>query len=79
MLKLFWINFTRNHRRWYFRHNNFQPEVDNDVISSLTVDNVSMDVRVKFGGSGDIRGADLVLNEHIEAYHISLTVVSYKK
>ena len=30
---------------------NFRPEVDNDVISGVTVDNVGMDVRAKFGDS----------------------------
>ena len=43
---------------------NFRPEVDNSVISSVAVDNVSMDIHVKFGdsmsnGSQDIQGADL--------------------
>ena len=46
-----------------------RPEVDNDVISGMTVDNVGMDVHVKFGdsrsnGFRDIRGADFVSNEH---------------
>ena len=47
---------------------NFRPEVDNDVISDTAVDNVSVDVPIKFGdsrsnGFRDIRGADFVLNE----------------
>ena len=47
---------------------NCRPEVDNDVISDVAVDNVSMDVRVKFGDSRsnffrDIGGADLISNE----------------
>ena len=42
---------------------NFRPEGDNDVISSVAVENVSVDVCVKFGdsrsnGFQDIRGAD---------------------
>ena len=49
-------------------HYNFRPEVDNDVISGVAVDYVSMDVRVKFGdsrsnGSRDIQEADFVSNE----------------
>ena len=48
-----------------FRYN-FRPE--DDVISSVDVDNVGMDVCVKFGdsksnGFRDIRGADFVSNE----------------
>ena len=47
---------------------NFQPEVDNDVISGKAVDNVGMDVPIKFGdsrlnGFQNIRGADFVSNE----------------
>ena len=47
---------------------NFRPEVDNDVISGIAVDNVGMDVPIKFGDSSsngfrDIRGADLLSNE----------------
>ena len=43
-------------------------EVDSDVISGIAVDNVSMDVPIKFGNSRsngftDIRGADFVSNE----------------
>ena len=30
---------------------NFRPEVDNDVISGIAVDNVGMDVSIKFGDS----------------------------
>ena len=42
---------------------NFRPEVDNDVISGMAVNNVGMDVSVDFGDSSsncfrDIRGAD---------------------
>ena len=56
----------------------FRPEVDNDVISSVTVDYVGLDVRVKFGdsrsnGSRNIRGADFASSEltnMIEAYLI---------
>ena len=78
MLKPFLGNSTRNRRRQYFRQfccYNFRPEVDNDVISGVVVDNAGMDVHVKFGysrsnGSRDIRGADFVSNEHIKAYHI---------
>ena len=33
-----------------FRYN-FRPEVDNDVMSGGSVDNVGVDVRVKFGDS----------------------------
>ena len=52
---------------------NFQPEVDNDVISSMALDNASMDVLIKFGesrsnGFWDIRGADFVSKEHGKAY-----------
>ena len=51
----------------FFRYN-FRPEVDNEVISGVAVDNVSMDVLLKFGdsssnGSRDIRGAVFVSNE----------------
>ena len=47
---------------------NFWPEVDNDVISSVALDYVSMDIHVKFddsrsNGSQDIQGADFVSNE----------------
>ena len=42
-----------------------RPEVDNGVISGMAVDNVGMDVPIKFGdsrpsGFRDIRGADFV-------------------
>ena len=42
-----------------------RPEIDNDVISGVAVDNVSMDVPIKFcdsssNGFRDIRGADFV-------------------
>ena len=45
-----------------------RPEVDNDVISGVTVYNVGMDVPIKFGDSRSyglrgIRGADFVSNE----------------
>ena len=40
----------------FFRYN-FRPEVDNDVISGMAVDDVSVDVCVKYG-------ADFVSNEH---------------
>ena len=45
-----------------------RPEVDNDVISGMTVDNFGMDVPIKFGDSRsnsfrDIRGADFVSHE----------------
>ena len=45
-----------------------RPEIDNDVISGVAVDNVGMDVPIKFGDSGsnrfrDIRGADFVTYE----------------
>ena len=45
-----------------------RPEVDNDVIFGTTVDNVGVNVPIKFGDSGscyfrDIRGADFVSNE----------------
>ena len=47
---------------------NFQTEVDNDVISGTAVDNVGVDVAIKFGdsrsnGFRDIRGAGFVSNE----------------
>ena len=47
---------------------NFRPEADSDVISGMAVDNVGMDVPIKFGDSSsngfrDIRGADFVSNE----------------
>ena len=50
-----------------FRYN-FRPEVDSDVISGATVDNVGVDLSVKFGdsrsnGSRYIRGADFVSKE----------------
>ena len=46
----------------------FRPEVDNDVISGVTVDNVGLDDRVQFGDSRSnifryIRGADFGSNE----------------
>ena len=45
-----------------------RPEVDNDVISGVAVDNVGMDVLIKLGNSRsnglrDIPGADFVSNE----------------
>ena len=48
----------------------FRPEVvDNDVISGKAVDNIGVDVPIKFGDSSsngfrDIPGADFVSNEH---------------
>ena len=50
-----------------FRYN-FRLEVDNDVISGMAVDNVGMNVRIKFGEARlndfrGIRGADFVSNE----------------
>ena len=54
--------------RQFFFSLYFRPEVDSDVISGAALDNVGMNVRVKFGdrsnGSRDIRGADFVSNEH---------------
>ena len=50
---------------------NFRPEVDNDVISCAAVDNVGMDVHIKFKGFRDIPGVDFVSNERTnigEAY-----------
>ena len=43
-------------------------EIDNDVISGVAVDNVGVDVHIKFGdsrsnGFRDIRGADFVSNK----------------
>ena len=55
----------------------FRQEVDSDVMSGVAEDNVSMDVRVKFGayrsnGLRDIRGADFVSNERTnESYPTS--------
>ena len=47
---------------------NFRPEIHNDVISDAIVDNVGVDVCVKFGDSRSngfryIQGADFVLNK----------------
>ena len=47
---------------------NFRLEVDNDVISGTAVDNVGMEVAIKFGDSRsncfrDIRGVGFVSNE----------------
>ena len=64
-------NSTRSRRRRYFRQffrYNFRPEVDDNVLSGVAVDNVGMDVPVKCGDSRsngfcDIRGADFVSNE----------------
>ena len=52
---------------------NFRPEEDNDVMSSVAVDSVGMDVYIKYGdsrssGFRDIRGADFVSNEQDEAH-----------
>ena len=46
----------------------FRPEVDNDVISGTAVDNVGMDVPIKYrdsrsNGFRDIRVADFAPNE----------------
>ena len=46
----------------------YRPEIYNDVISGQDVDNVGVDVHIKFGGSRsnyfrDIRGADFETNE----------------
>ena len=51
-----------------FFHYNFLPEVDNDVIPSVAVDNVGMHISVNYDdsrsiGSCDIPGADFVSNE----------------
>ena len=48
-----------------------RPEIDNYVISGQVVDNVGLDVPIKFGdsksnGFRDIRGADFVSNERTE-------------
>ena len=45
-----------------------RPEIDNDVISGVAVNNAGVDVPIKFGdsrsnGFPDIRGADFVSNE----------------
>ena len=52
-----------------FRYN-LRPEIDNDVISSLSIDCIGIDVQVKFGdsrsnGSRDIPGGDFVPNKRI--------------
>ena len=55
---------------------NFRPDVDNGIISGVAVDNVGIDVPIKFGDSmsnsfRDIRGAVFVSNERTnigEAY-----------
>ena len=50
---------TPIHQRWHFFnsfvHNNVQPEVDSEVKSSVAIEGVSMDVRVKFGDSASNR------------------------
>ena len=48
-----------------------RQEVDNDVMSGVDVNNVGMDVSIKFGDSisnrfRDIRGADFVSNERTD-------------
>ena len=53
---------------------NFWPEVDTDVISDVAVDNVGINVCVKFddsrsNGFWDIRWADFVSNERINEQH----------
>ena len=50
-----------------------RPEIDNDVISGVAVDNVGVDVHIKFGDSRsnrfrDVRGADFVTNERNLGY-----------
>ena len=55
----------------------FQPEVDNDVISGMAVDNHGMDVPIKCGDSRsndlrDMRGADVVSNERTLAKSIPI-------
>ena len=71
-----------------FFHNNVRPEVDNDVISRKTVDNVAMDVTVEFGvstsnGFRDRQGADFVSNERTneqgEAYSSSAKRIPFRR
>ena len=83
-LKPFSRNSTRSRRRRYFRlffAYNFRREVDIDVISGEAVDNVCMDVPIKFGGSRsngflNIRGADFVSNDRTlaQAYPIARAI-----
>ena len=54
-----------------------RPEVDNDVISGTVVDNVSVNVLLKFGDSSsngfrDSRGADFVSHERTLAKPIPI-------
>ena len=54
---------------------NFHPEVDDDIVSGVTVGLVGMDAPIKLGGSRsngfrDIRGADFVSNERTLAKRI---------
>ena len=71
LLKPFLRNSTQSCHKQYFRpfsRYNFKPEVDNDVLSSVAVEYVSMDVHVKFDDSSsnssrDSQGTDFVSNE----------------
>ena len=40
-------------------HDNFRPEVVNDIISSVTIEYVDVDVRAKFGDSRSNRSRDI--------------------
>ena len=60
---------------------NFRPEVHNDVISGMAVNNVGVDVPIKFGGSRsngfrNIRGADFVSNERTLAKPIPIARIA---
>ena len=72
LLKPFSRNSTRSRGKRYFRQCfrfNFRPEVDDNVISHFAVDNLGVDIHVKFGDSRSsgfrffFRGADFVSNE----------------
>ena len=62
---------NRSRQRQYFRlffHYNFRPKTDNYVISRVAIDNVGVDVPIKFcdtrsNGFREIRGADFVSNK----------------
>ena len=64
----------------------FRPKVDSDAIFGKVIDNVSMDVPIKFGdsrsnGFRDIRGTHFVSNERAnigEAYPNSASAISTK-
>ena len=48
-----------------------RPEVDGDVISGVAIENIGVDIPIKFGDSrsnrfGDIRGANFVSNERTD-------------